>query len=562
MGSHRLFTEQGDLFPQCVRVIPNDYLESLPLKHKSKHKIKDLPASLLDAIREYVLFRAIRLSEGSGEAHSAMLINVSRFNFVQGQIKEIIDDFLSKLAKDADAWALTEDWSNSISISELHRVWKSEYENSSLSRGVDWSKVKSQILSAVKSIEPKLINMNAASLDYEKAPSGGFHLIAIGGLALARGLTLEGLAISYALRNVGAADTLLQMGRWFGYRPGYELLCRVHATQDLIDDFSSISESVEELRTDFQRMALLDKTPFDFGLKVRQSSTGIAITAANKMRSATPIVLAEDFSTRHVQAHSFHDNEDANLRNMSVAQDFIKKLIDKFPENYDHNTDQNALVLKAVPGSLVVEFIKKMSFPQTEFDLISNDGTSLLTSYIEDRISTELKEWDIAVPYNIRGDSNSVAFPIDVERNAFCISRGGTIRESENVIKVNKKNAVAFGSENFSLGENKEEYEKKVAALLESIKEEGEEENPSKTWARSVARTRPLLFIHFIKLDPDEEKVKIKLSIDKPVSSIGILLPGTQIACKEKKYQAGPRLLQMLTKLREDTDTDEELDNE
>ena len=203
-----------------------------------------------------------------------------------------------------------------------------------------------------------------------------------------------------------------------------------------------------------------------------------------------------------------------------------------------------------------------MSFPQTEFDLISNDGTSLLTSYIEDRISTELKEWDIAVPYNIRGDSNSVAFPIDVERNAFCISRGGTIRESENVIKVNKKNAVAFGSENFSLGENKEEYEKKVAALLESIKEEGEEENPSKTWARSVARTRPLLFIHFIKLDPDEEKVKIKLSIDKPVSSIGILLPGTQIACKEKKYQAGPRLLQMLTKLREDTDTDEELDNE
>jgi len=370
------------------------------------------------------------------------------------------------------------------------------------------------------------------------------------------------LAISYALRNVGAADTLLQMGRWFGYRPGFEVLCRVHATQDLIDDFSSISESVEELRTDFQRMALLDKTPFDFGLKVRQSSTGIAITAANKMRSATPIVLAEDFSTRHVQAHSYHDNEAENLRNMSVSKDFIKKLNDEFPRNYEHNVDQNALVWKAIPGSLVVEFIKKMSFPQTEFDLISNDGTSLLTSYIDDRITSELKEWDVAVPYIIRGDASSVRLPIDIERDAFCISRSGTVRESESVIKVNSKNAVAFGSENFSLGETKEDYEKKVSALLEEIKAEGDNENPSKTWARSVARTRPLLFIHFIKLDPDQEKIKIKLPIDQPVSSIGILLPGTQIACKEKRYQAGPRLLQMLTKLREDRDTDEELDDE
>jgi hypothetical protein len=563
VGSHRLFTAQGDLLSKCVREIPSDYFSLLPLKHKSKHEVKELPESLLDAIREYILFRAIRLVEGSGTAHSAMLINVSRFNYVQDQIKDIVDDFLSTLAKAIDSWALTEDWSKSAAVSELHRVWKIEYENVSHGRGIDWNQVRPQLLSAIKSIEPKLINMKGVGLDYEKAPSGGFHLIAIGGLALARGLTLEGLAISYALRNVGAADTLLQMGRWFGYRPGYEDLCRVHATQDLIDDFSSISESVEELRIDFQRMALLNKTPFDFGLKVRQSSTGIAITAANKMRSATPIVLAEDFSTRHVQAHSFHDNEIANLENMSVAQAFIKELSEKFHDKYENNNDHNALVWKAIPGSLVVEFIKKMSFPQTEFDLISNDGTSLLTSYIDDRITSELKEWDVAVPYIYRGDSNSVGFPIKLERNAFCISRGGTIRGSESVIKVNKKNAVAFGSENFSLGENKEDYEKSVTALLKEIKADGKEEgSPSITWARSVSRTRPLLFIHFIKLDPDVEKIKIKLPIDKPVSSLGILLPGTQIVCKEKKYQAGPRLLEMLTKLREEKVTDEELDDE
>jgi hypothetical protein len=562
VGSHRLFTEHGDLLPKCVRVIPNDYLELLPLKHKSKQEVSGLPNSLLDAIREYILFRSIRLAEGNGDAHSAMLINVSRFNFVQDQVKDIVDEFLSSLAKVVDSWALTDSWSQSESLSDLYRVWKAEYEELSLGRGVDWAMVRGRLLDAIKSIEPKLINMKGVALDYEKAPPGGFHLIAIGGLALARGLTLEGLAISYALRNVGAADTLLQMGRWFGYRPSYEALCRVHATQDLIDDFSSISESVEELRTDFQRMALLNKTPFDFGLKVRQSSTGIAITAANKMRSATPIVLAEDFSTKHVQAHSYHDNETENLRNIAASKDFIKELSEKFPEKFEHNIDQNALVWKAIPGSIVIEFIKKMSFPQTEFDLISNDGTSLLTSYIEDRITSELKEWDVAVPYIIRGDASSIKFPIDIDRDAFCISRSGTVRESENVIKVNKKNAVAFGSENFSLGENKEEYEERVAALLEKVKTDSEGEDPSKTWARSVARRRPLLFIHFIKLDPDLEKVNIKLPLDQPVSSIGILLPGTGIPCKEKRYQAGPRLLQMLTKLREDRDTDEELDDE
>ena len=174
-----------------------------------------------------------------------MLINVSRFNYVQQQVKEHVDELL-KLASDAArSWAMT-DWKKSSILNDLYRVWQLEYEDV-VNPDIDWDLIRTKLLDAINSIQTKLVNMKGVSIDYEKAPPEGLHLIAIGGLALARGLTLEGLAISYALRNIGAADTLLQMGRWFGYRPGFEKLCRIHATQDLIDDFASISESVEEL---------------------------------------------------------------------------------------------------------------------------------------------------------------------------------------------------------------------------------------------------------------------------------------------------------------------------
>lgn len=560
VGSHRLFTDDGDLLEACVRPIPNDYQDLLHLKHKSNHELEGLPASLKEAVMEYILFRAIRLLDGNGTSHSSMLINVSRFNFVQQQVKEHVDELL-KLASDAvRSWALT-DWNKSSILNELHRVWQLEYEYV-VNAAISWDLIRTKLLDAINSIQTKLVNMKGVSIDYEKAPPEGLHLIAIGGLALARGLTLEGLAISYALRNIGAADTLLQMGRWFGYRPGFEKLCRIHATQDLIDDFASISESVEELRVDFQRMALLGKTPFDFGLKVRQSKTGISITAANKMRTATQISLAEDFSSRHVQAHSLSDDPTVNNRNMKLVKEFMEILNRDFSKGYENDVKNKALVWKKIPGKLVIEFIKKVNFPQTEFDVISADGTSLLTSYIEDRLGSELSHWDIGIPYVSVGKSSALKFPIELDKPVFCRTRSGTVRESETVIKVNKKNAVAFGVDDFCLGEDQAKYEKRVEELMKKAESGDQDEvSPSRTWAHSVARTHPLLLIHFIQLEPPEG-FSMKLSKEDPVVSMGILLPGTEIKCKERKYQASKRLIAMIQALREEAVTDEVIDDE
>lgn len=567
VGSQRLFTEEGDLLDACVRVIPNDYQELLPLKHKSNSPVPQLPDSLNDAVREYVLFRAIRIADGNGTSHSAMLINVSRFNHVQEQIQDKVNDLLKSLAAAINSWSQA-DWKKSPGMQDLHRVWQEEFQRAE-GINVNWDQARVNLVDAIKSIETKLVNMKGSGIDYEKAPPSGLHLIGIGGLALARGLTLEGLAISYVLRNVGAADTLLQMGRWFGYRPGFEKLCRIHATQDLIDDFAAVSESVEELRTDFKRMAFLNKTPYEFGLKVRQSPTGIAITAANKMRTAKEISLAEDFSTRHIQAHSLHDNNVENKKNMDRAQAFINNLHENHKDAFEINTEKKALVWKKIPSSTVLDFIKSMSFPQTEFDMLSSEKSSLLTSYIEDRIGSELNEWDVGVPYITNGKSEpvSVKFPIQTEFTAFCRSRSGTKRVSASVVKVNEKNAVAFGTNDFYLGEEPETYKTRIEQVITEAKvaafAAGEQnaKEPSSTWAHSKARTRPLLLIHFLQLDPAKD-FEMKLSKDLPVASLGILLPGTSMKCTERRYQASRRLIEMLAKLREETETDEELEDE
>jgi hypothetical protein len=287
-----------------------------------------------------------------------MLINVSRFNHVQEQVQDKVNELLKALADAINSWSRA-DWTKSQAMKELHRVWKAEFEGTE-GLNVDWDQARVQLVDAIKSIEPKLVNMKGSGIDYEKAPPGGLHLIGIGGLALARGLTLEGLAISYVLRNVGAADTLLQMGRWFGYRPGFEKLCRIHATQDLIDDFAAVSESVEELRTDFQRMAFLNKTPYEFGLKVRQSPTGIAITAANKMRTAKEISLAEDFSTRHIQAYSLHDDADKNQKNIDQARSFINYLFESHKKSFEISTKPSNDCGKVLGNDAATEVSKEL----------------------------------------------------------------------------------------------------------------------------------------------------------------------------------------------------------
>ena len=183
--------------------------------------------------------------------------------------------------------------------------------------GCSFGRVLKVLSEAASTVSVVTVNMRGGTLDYSRHKEGGLHVIAIGGLALSRGLTLEGLTVSYILRNTAASDTLMQMARWFGYRPEYEDICRVYLPESSLDHYEYIEEAIEELRDEVKRMESLNQTPEDFGLKVRQSPTALRITAANKMRTATSITLAQDYSGRHIEGHVLF-NDDAINRSQHI----------------------------------------------------------------------------------------------------------------------------------------------------------------------------------------------------------------------------------------------------
>ena len=156
---------------------------------------------------------------------------------------------------------------------------------------------------AIRAVEIKTVNMRGGGLPYKEYEKNGeaYRVIAIGGLALSRGLTLEGLLVSYMFRNAAASDTLMQMARWFGYRPKYEDICRVFLPPQSIGHYEYVEEAIEELRSEINIMIARRQQPRHYGLKVRRSDTGIRITAANKMRTAERREIAADFSTKHVE---------------------------------------------------------------------------------------------------------------------------------------------------------------------------------------------------------------------------------------------------------------------
>lgn len=225
------------------------------------------------------------------------------------------------------------------------------------------------------------------------------------------------------------------------------------------------------------------------------------------------------------------------------------------------------MVWKKIPAAPILDYIKRLDFPQAEFSMISSGESGLLTAYIEDRVNSELKEWDVGIPYIVK--QSSLEFPFKTEERLYCRTRSGAfpVDGSPSIIKINRKNAVAYGTDELSLGEDTAEYDSRIKELNETYladveaDENGEKPAASKTWLHSAARSRPLLLVHFLQLNPAEGHV-IALTNNKPVASVGLLFPGTQMVCKPRKYQASVRLIELLRAQREQTETDEEVTDE
>ena len=338
-------------------ILIKDYDDIIPISHKIDDHPEVIPESLKKSIRNYILVCSIRILRGDGSKHNSMLVNVSRFTGIQSTIKVLIHDYLSG-ARDSikTHYALSqkEALQNTI-IKQLKILFDNEYNVE-----FNWFEIQQKLNSAVSKIE--IIEVNGSSdaekdIDYSKDNyPDGRSIIAVGGISLSRGVTLEGLSISYFLRNSMAYDTLMQMGRWFGYRTGYEDLCRIYMTSESKGYYKHITEVTEELRQELKNMSNLKMTPRDFGLKVRNHPESLIVTARNKMRSAKTIVRSFDWSGQDIQTSRLYSTKDIVDENISTASKLYKSL--KENEQIDSSLRTKHKLWKKVNLYYVIRFLE------------------------------------------------------------------------------------------------------------------------------------------------------------------------------------------------------------
>src|SRR3954454_1022820 len=320
-GPTRVFLDDPDV---PIRHI-DDNDDVLSVTHKKETVVETLPASLWDALRTFIVARAIRLCRGHEKDHCSMLVNASRFTTVQQQIRNAIHHRLRDIQASirVNGALHAAQAMRDPEIQALHDIWQREYTEA----GFEWSEVLSRLHAAAAPVTVVEVNSRSAgTLNYADHESTGLSVIAVGGFSLSRGLTLEGLMVSYFLRNSIMYDTLMQMGRWFGYRPDYEDLCRIWMPEEAEGWYAHIAESIEMLREELRSMEAANATPEEFGLKVRSHPDSLIVTARNKMGSGEKLVVSIGLGNSFVETAILRRDPTSLAANRRAAANLVRRL--------------------------------------------------------------------------------------------------------------------------------------------------------------------------------------------------------------------------------------------
>lgn len=229
--------------------------------------------------------------------------------------------------------------------------------------------------------------------------------IVIGGATLSRGLTIEGLVSTYFLRTVKQADSLMQMGRWFGYRIGYELLPRIWMSEDTKEKFEFLSVMDLELRQKMKYMEEKNIKPGLVGINILQyANKKLEITSRNKTKAAS--IVDMDFAGIATQTTMFFEDESKLKDNYNNTIDFISKL----PAPIDlsnHPKSDGCIVWEHISNVEIIEFIKKLQFPKGDSKFLD---VSLFEKWYSDLSSNgKLIDWNVAISGVASGGKVNVA---------------------------------------------------------------------------------------------------------------------------------------------------------
>lgn len=395
----------------------------MPPKHNKTHLPtyrgdEEIPPSLRQAICAFVLACATRELRGQGDQHSSMLIHVTRFVDVQRSVREQVDNAVRRMRQRIARGIGAEEI-----LAQMRDLWESDFlpvrdRVADLSPKEErppempsWEEILAVLPGVLEDIEVRAINGTAKdALDYAK-PGSALKVIAVGGDKLSRGLTLEGLCVSYFVRTTKMYDTLMQMGRWFGYRPGYLDLCRLYTSPDLVRWFCHIADASEELREEFDFMAEANLTPEQYGLKV-MSHEVLTVTSPLKMRNAQTLSLS--YSGTRPQTILFHRDAKIQQRNLDATDELISSLGGQWVASPRYERDgepdswPGARLWKNVDSSKILAFLGAYATHQNA----TSAKAAVLSDFISKMVDTgQLTSWSIALLGGGNGEGDEHTFP-------------------------------------------------------------------------------------------------------------------------------------------------------
>ena len=382
----------------------SDDLGWIPSGHRKDHVPRyrgepQLPPSVREAIRSFVLVCAARDARGQTTEHNSMLIHVTRFTAVQGHVAEQVAAELRDIQR---RLRLGDGDSPDAVLVELRQLWEADFVPTSRAvflrepgkRGDvhAWDEIMPFVASAALAIQVRQINGLAGEvLDYKTHEQNGLNVIAIGGDKLSRGLTLEGLSVSYFLRASRMYDTLMQMGRWFGYRPSYLDLCRLYTTPSMTEWFSHIAQASDELRDDFNRMAASGGSPRAFGHRVK-SHPLMMVTSQVKMRNGVRINIS--YQGAISETIDFWRDRRSLIVNWEAGDKLIKYIEGRGLERKEKAGGGKGFLWKEVPAGGVIEFLTAFQ----EHEASRKVRTRLLADYIrKENGDQRLCQWTVLV---------------------------------------------------------------------------------------------------------------------------------------------------------------------
>lgn len=543
MGANSVFLGDPASFIRHV----DDNEDLLPLRHTIDHQVIALPDSLLDALHTFVVGRSIRLARGQTQAHCSMLVNASRFTQVQRQLRNELHEALEgvKASVRVNGALPVERALRDPILRSLYEVWRREYSETT---EFDWPQVQGLLHESAAPVTVVEVNSRSSgTLNYADHDKAGLNVIAVGGFSLSRGLTLEGLMISYFLRNSMMYDTLMQMGRWFGYRQGYGDLCRIWMPEEAEGWYAHIAESIEELREELRVMEAANATPEQFGLKVRSHPDTLIVTARNKMGSGELLRVSIGLGNKFVETAILKRDSTSLDANRYAVRRLAMRLAEQGRPVSASRPVASGWLLENAPAGPVLDFIGE--FQNHPGSLLTDPGP--LRRYIAARQETELAIWDVLFTSlagsDERGikDSRLVGLPINCQRRS-----PGKLSDAATLRVTNKQRVASRGVEKTGLTES--QVSKAEAKFREEEGAAGEERPlnyPDRIYR--AQRDRPLLIIHLLGIGSEG----IDLSAEQPVVAYSISFPETTTAEKRVEYVVNTTWLR--ENYRDDLDEDE-----